>query len=119
MATPHGDSVWLFGLNGKMGPAAAPGTGTGTEHAGEGDRRQRAGGQRDKAGKAVFVGQLRRLPRRLAAHGGNGGPDLTSDPEREAASRPSTKQVTNGGGGMPRVQGHPDRRSRSTTSRPT
>jgi len=35
MATPHGDGVWLFGLNGKKGPAAAPGKGSGTQHAGE------------------------------------------------------------------------------------
>jgi len=25
--TVHGDSVWLFGLNGDLGPAAAVGTG--------------------------------------------------------------------------------------------
>jgi len=30
MATPHGDSVWLFGLDGKLGPAKAPGSGAGT-----------------------------------------------------------------------------------------
>ena len=36
MATAHGDSLWLFGLDGTMGPAAAPGKGQGTEHKGEG-----------------------------------------------------------------------------------
>jgi hypothetical protein len=25
--TAHGDSVWLFGLNGELGPATAAGTG--------------------------------------------------------------------------------------------
>ena len=36
MASPHGDSLWLFSLDGTMGPASqAPGTpATGTEHAG-------------------------------------------------------------------------------------
>ena len=34
-ATAHGDSLWLLGLDGTLGPADAPGTGSGTEHAGE------------------------------------------------------------------------------------
>ena len=36
VATAHGDNLWLFSLDGTLGPAAAPGAGTGTEHAGEG-----------------------------------------------------------------------------------
>src|SRR5581483_7719100 len=34
-ATPHGNSLWLFGLDGKLGPAPTPGPGQGTQHAGE------------------------------------------------------------------------------------
>jgi uncharacterized cupredoxin-like copper-binding protein len=33
--TAHGDDVWLFGLGGKLGPAAAPGSATALTHAGE------------------------------------------------------------------------------------
>src|SRR3954453_4817929 len=33
-ASPHGDNLWLFALNGKLGQAAAAGTGQGIEHAG-------------------------------------------------------------------------------------
>ena len=36
--TAHGDSLWLFSLDGTMGPAKAPGAGSGVEHAGRGAR---------------------------------------------------------------------------------
>src|SRR5262249_13790426 len=32
-ATPKGDDLWVFGLNGTIGPAPAPGAGTGIAHA--------------------------------------------------------------------------------------
>src|SRR4029077_8521262 len=35
-ATPHGDNLWMFSLDGALGPAPAPGKGTGTQHGGEG-----------------------------------------------------------------------------------
>ena len=45
-ATKHGDNLWLFGLDGKLGPAAAAGKGQGIQHAGEdegADRDRRRG----------------------------------------------------------------------------
>ena len=42
VASPHGDELWLFGLDGTIGPAKAPGSGSGTEHGGEGAGRARA-----------------------------------------------------------------------------
>ena len=35
-ATAHGDELWLFGLDGTIGPATAAGGGAGTEHGGQG-----------------------------------------------------------------------------------
>jgi quinohemoprotein ethanol dehydrogenase len=103
-ATPHGDSLWLFGLDGKMGPAQAPGKGTGTEHAGE-----NAGGAATSpaaaiaAGKAIFGDNCAGC-HGVAGKGGNGGPDLTSIPSAKNIAT-VTKQVTNGGGGMPPFKG--------------
>src|SRR6185437_3007454 len=78
--SPHGDRLWLFGLDGTMGPAAAPTGGTGTEHAGEG------GGKTTKpttgdaaAGKQVFADNCAVCHGSLGT-GGNGGPDLTAIP---------------------------------------
>jgi quinohemoprotein ethanol dehydrogenase len=34
IGSTHGDSVWLFSLDGDLGPAPAPGSEQGTEHAG-------------------------------------------------------------------------------------
>lgn len=102
MATPHGDGVWLFGLNGKKGPAAAPGNGNGTTHAGE-----TTGGTSPaatiKAGQAVFSDNCAGC-HGVSGHGGNGGPDLTSFPNAKQLAV-VTKQVTNGGGGMPPFKG--------------
>ena len=105
-ATPHGDSLWLFSLDGTLGPAAAPGAGTGTEHAGEGGENQggaNAGAGNLAAGGTVFAENC------AGCHGadgtgGNGGPDLTNIPA--AKDRISVlRQVQNGGGGMPAFKG--------------
>ena len=99
-ATAQGDSFWLFGLDGKLGPAAAPGTGTGTQHAGENGGTAPAGDA--AAGKAVFADNCAVCHGALGT-GGNGGPDLTSIP---SAKTPAVrKQVTDGGGGMPPFKG--------------
>ena len=90
-ATPHGDNLWLFSLDGKLGPAKAGGAGEGTGHAGEpttpGD---------PAAGEPVFANNCSGC-HGLDGHGGNGGPSLAgvTDVEHVVA------QVTNGGGGMP------------------
>jgi quinohemoprotein ethanol dehydrogenase len=104
VASPHGDSVWLFGLNGKMGPAPAPGGGQGTEHAGEnGGATQTGTNGNVAAGKAVFSDNCAGC-HGLSGHGGNGGPDLTAIPSAKTPARVKA-QVTNGGGGMPPFKG--------------
>jgi mono/diheme cytochrome c family protein len=97
-ATAHGDSLWLLGLDGTLGPADAPGTGAGTEHAGEeGDTTtESAGATVWDANCAVCHGAL--------GTGGNGGPDLTQIPDAKIRSK-VVAQVRNGGGGMPAFQG--------------
>jgi quinohemoprotein ethanol dehydrogenase len=104
MATAHGDSVWLFGLDGTMGPAATPGKGQGTEHKGEGGGKSTSNNAGDAtAGKAVFNDNCAVCHGALAT-GGNGGPDLTAIPA--AKSQPKVvAQVLNGGGGMPAFKG--------------
>ena len=103
MATPHGDGVWLFGLNGTKGPAKGTGAGAGTQHAGEGGGKNAATGN-SVAGKAVFANNCAGC-HGLSGHGGNGGPDLTSIPSAKSPAT-VTKQVTNGGGGMPAFKGN-------------
>ena len=82
MATPHGDGVWLFGLERQARPDEARAAAAGTQHAARAAARapRRAGNA--AAGKAVFAEQLRGLPRR-PGHGGNGGPDLTHAAARQ------------------------------------
>ena len=103
-ATFHGDSLWLFGLDGRLGPAAAPGKGTGTEHGGEAAQQSPGSAKGDAAaGQAVFQDNC------VSCHGadgrgGNGGPDLTSIPSAKNVAR-VVRQVENGGGGMPAFKG--------------
>ena len=96
VATAHGDNLWLFSLDGTMGPAAAPGAGAGTGHAGEG------GGEKTgdaAAGQSVFADNCAGCHGSLGT-GGNGGPDLTTIPEAKDTAK-VIEQVKNGGGGMP------------------
>jgi alcohol dehydrogenase (cytochrome c) len=119
-ATAHGDSLWLFSLDGTMGPVAAPGGGSGTEHAGEGGgnggngagnggngANGNGGGQAATgdaaAGKTVFAENCAGCHGSLGT-GGNGGPDLTSIPSAKQQAA-VIAQVTNGGGGMPAFKG--------------
>ena len=99
VATAHGDSLWLFSLDGTLGPAAAPGAGTGTEHAGEGGTTTGDAA----AGKTVFSDNCAGCHGALGT-GGNGGPDLTAIPSAKDMAA-VVKQVTNGGGGMPAFKG--------------
>jgi alcohol dehydrogenase (cytochrome c) len=100
-ASPHGDDLWLFGLDGKLGPAPAPGTGQGTGHAGETPPPSTAGDP--AAGAAVFA-QNCAACHGVAGRGGNGGPDLTTIPSAKNLDS-VVAQVENGGGGMPAFSG--------------
>ena len=70
-ATPHGDSFWLFSLDGKLGPAPPPGAGQGTQHAGEGGA---AAAGDPAAGTAVFADNCA-ICHGARGTGGNGGPE--------------------------------------------
>jgi quinohemoprotein ethanol dehydrogenase len=104
-ATPHSDSLWLFGLDGTMGPAAAPGKGTGTQHGGEGGNKGAAATTKGNAvaGKTVFANNCVSC-HGADGHGGNGGPDLTSIPSAKNYDT-VLGQVENGGSGMPAFKG--------------
>jgi alcohol dehydrogenase (cytochrome c) len=106
-ASPHGDNLWLFSLDGKLGPAKAPGSGTGVEHAGATpaptttSTTTTAGSP--TAGKTVFASNCATCHGALGT-GGNGGPDLTSIASAKQLSV-VLKQVENGGSGMPAFNG--------------
>jgi quinohemoprotein ethanol dehydrogenase len=103
-ATPHGDSLWLFGLDGTLAPAPTPGKGSGTQHEGEGGKKSPTSTKGDAtAGKTVFENNCVSC-HGADGHGGNGGPDLTSIPDAKNVKR-VTSQVLNGGGGMPAFKG--------------
>lgn len=100
-ASPHGDNLWLFSLDGTMGPAAAPGQGEGAGHAGEAPNTPPEAAKGDPtAGRAVFQENCTGC-HGANALGGNGGPSLAdvNDAGRVQA------QVRNGGGGMPAFRG--------------
>jgi quinohemoprotein ethanol dehydrogenase len=105
MASAHGDSLWLFSLDGTMGPAPAPSGGQGTEHAGQGGNQ--GGGEQatgdPAAGKTVFADNCAGC-HGVDGTGGNGGPDLTAIPSAKNQAA-VMKQVENGGGGMPAFKG--------------
>jgi quinohemoprotein ethanol dehydrogenase len=102
-ATPHGDSLWLFGLDGTLGPAPTPGKGSGVEHAGEGGGKSAASKGDADAGKSVFASNCA-VCHGADGKGGNGGPDLTSIPSAKNYNT-VLGQVENGGGGMPAFKG--------------
>lgn len=100
-ASAHGDSVWLFSLNGTLKPAAAPGAGQGVQHAGAVPTKTTAGDA--AAGKTVFAANCSTC-HGLSGHGGNGGPDLTTIPSAKNLQR-VLRQVTDGGAAMPPFKG--------------
>jgi alcohol dehydrogenase (cytochrome c) len=102
-AAPHGDNLWLFSLDGTMGPAAAPGGGQGVGHAGETEQAPSTEAGNAEAGKAVFSANCSGC-HGLSGHGGNGGPDLSAIPAAQDMTK-VVAQVENGGGGMPPFKG--------------
>jgi quinohemoprotein ethanol dehydrogenase len=112
IASPHGDELWLFGLDGTMGPAESPEGGAGTEHGGEGEGEQAGPEQGDaEAGQQVYADSCSGC-HGLSGTGGNGGPDI-SDPLTLAQI---IAQVTNGGTGMPAFKGQLDQQQISDVS---
>jgi quinohemoprotein ethanol dehydrogenase len=110
--TAHGDNLWLFGLDGTLGPVPAPGSGTAVEHAGEaqGESKPASTGTKQGTGKPdaaagaqVFAANCS-VCHGAQGTGGNGGPDLTGIPSAKDVAV-VVKQVENGGGGMPAFRG--------------
>jgi glucose dehydrogenase/cytochrome c5 len=102
-ASPHGDNLWLLGLEGKLGPAPAPGGGGGVGHAGQVNPNNPNAPGDAAAGKRIFADNCSGC-HGATGHGGNGGPDLTSIPSAKNLQT-VIGQVTNGGAGMPAFKG--------------
>ena len=96
-ATVHGDDLWLFSLEGTMGPAEDSGAGEGAGHAGESPEEPTDSGEGDPAaGEEVFLNSCSGC-HGVNGLGGNGGPTLADASNLERV----VPQVTNGGNGMP------------------
>jgi quinohemoprotein ethanol dehydrogenase len=103
-ASPHGDNLWLFSLDGTLEPAQGTGPGQGAGHAGEAPPEPtNQGGANAAAGESVWADNCSSC-HGLNGQGGNGGPDLTSIESAKNLQR-VIAQVTNGGGGMPAFKG--------------
>ncbi|MBV8638507.1 MAG: PQQ-binding-like beta-propeller repeat protein [Candidatus Eremiobacteraeota bacterium] len=104
--TPHGDNLWVFSLDGKLGPAPSPGPGQGIEHIGGAGPKKgaaAAGPPNAANGASVFSANCSAC-HGATGHGGNGGPNLTVIPSAKNMQR-VVQQVTNGGPGMPAFSG--------------
>jgi alcohol dehydrogenase (cytochrome c) len=98
--TKHGDNLWLFSLDGKLGPVEqAGGGGAGGGHAGQSQEPGTSAGDA-AAGKQVFADNCAGC-HGLDGTGGNGGPSLADADELAAV----VKQIANGGAGMPAFKG--------------
>jgi quinohemoprotein ethanol dehydrogenase len=110
-ASPHGDNLWLFALDGLLNQVAAPGAGAGVGHAGETPapatttpgKTTTAPAASVTAGQQIFASNCSTC-HGSGGHGGNGGPDLTTIASAKQLSV-VVKQVTNGGPGMPAFKG--------------
>jgi quinohemoprotein ethanol dehydrogenase len=104
--TPHGDNLWVFGLDGKLAPAPGVSPGIGVEHVGGAGAKAKSGpvGPPNAAnGKSIF-GQDCSACHGANGLGGNGGPNLTTIASAKNFQR-VVQQVTNGGVGMPAFKG--------------
>jgi quinohemoprotein ethanol dehydrogenase len=96
-ASPHGDNLWLFSLDGTLAQLKSAGTGKGTGHAGETPATPPEAGKGNAAvGRQVFENNCSGC-HGLSGKGGNGGPSLASKSDYQRV----IAQVRNGGGGMP------------------
>jgi alcohol dehydrogenase (cytochrome c) len=107
-ATAHGENFWVFSLKGTMEEAnGLEAEEAGTLHAGEtaeAEEGGEAGGAPNaEAGDEVFAENCS-VCHGADGHGGNGGPDLTTQPKAKEQAG-AEEQVTNGGGGMPAFKG--------------
>lgn len=107
-ATPRGDAVWLFGLDGTLAEAEEGGAGSGIAHAGEVGAEEGRGAEVEEpgnagAGRTVFTDNCSTC-HGIAGRGGNGGPDLTKIPSARDLGAVIDK-VANGGSGMPAFSG--------------
>jgi quinohemoprotein ethanol dehydrogenase len=102
-ASAHGDNLWLFSLDGTIGPVANGGGGAGVGHAGESQQRPTTKAGNATAGKQVFAQNCSGC-HGATGHGGNGGPDLSTLPNTRNVVK-VLAQVRNGGGGMPPFKG--------------
>jgi cytochrome c551 len=82
----HGENFWVFSLNGTMAEAK------GLEAEEEGTQ-----------ARAAFAENCS-ICHGATGHGGNGGPDLRTEPLAKTQSG-AEEQVNNGGGGMPAFKG--------------
>jgi mono/diheme cytochrome c family protein len=116
-ATPHGDNVWLFSLNGTLEEEeGTEAEAEGTQHKGTGKEEEEpeAEGEESEAGGAGAGGDAMAGEEVFAencstchgatGHGGNGGPDLRTMPKAKTEAG-AIEQVTDGGGGMPAFKG--------------
>jgi alcohol dehydrogenase (cytochrome c) len=107
-ATAHGENFWVFSLKGTMEEAKGlEAEEEGTLHAGEtaeGGKGGEAGGAPNaEAGKEVFAEECS-VCHGADGLGGNGGPDLTTQPKAKE-QKGAEEQVKKGGGGMPAFEG--------------
>lgn len=132
-ASAHGDELWLFSLDGELEEVAASGGEAAQgEHAGqeseeegapeedeaeekspgeegggggekEGGGGEAGGGPSAAAGQAVFADNCS-VCHGADGRGGNGGPDLTTQPKSKSIPA-SEEQVRKGGNGMPPFEG--------------
>jgi quinohemoprotein ethanol dehydrogenase len=102
-ASPHGDNLWLLGLDGTLPPAKAPAAGQGVGHAGQSNPNNTTAAGDATAGKQVFSANCA-VCHGATGKGGNGGPDLTAIPSAKNYQT-VVGQVTNGGAGMPPFKG--------------
>jgi alcohol dehydrogenase (cytochrome c) len=117
-ASAHGDDLWLFSLEGELGPAKEGGPAEQGQHAGEeapeGNVEEAEASPTESGkenveeetshgdpaqGKVVFSENCS-VCHGFDGRGGNGGPDLTTQPLARTANG-TIKKVTTGGGGMP------------------
>lgn len=98
--SPHGDNLWLFSLDGTLGPAQIAGQGAGGAHAGEAPTPQPTAPSPAR-GEEIFA-QYCSGCHGADGGGANGGPSLRGT---GVTMQRTLAQVRNGGGGMPAFRG--------------